>query len=123
MSEPEGTAADFAAMLAGAPASSAPAAPEQRVEEPQEPSKQEADAAFGKALFGPKPDPLAVTLGLVRRGPERQEQETPAQDEAPPDFDGGVREPAPGSSDPEAEHNEFVLALLRNTPSGGGQQW
>jgi hypothetical protein len=39
MSEPEGTAADFAAMLAGG----TPAEP--NVEEPREPSKQEADAA------------------------------------------------------------------------------
>jgi hypothetical protein len=37
------------------------------------------------------------------------------------DFDGGVRESAPAPSDPEEEHNAFVLELLRESPHGGGE--
>ena len=35
-----------------------------------------------------------------------------ASDEPPADFDGGTREPAPPPSDPEAEHNSWLLDAI-----------
>jgi hypothetical protein len=39
--------------------------------------------------------------------------EDPAEPEGLPDFDGGVRESAPSSSNPESDHNELLLNLLQ----------
>lgn len=61
---------------------------------------------------------LASLFGLA---PANQPTAEPEQEPGPPDFDGGVREPAPGPSDPEAEHGEFLIEMLRNTTGGGGQ--
>jgi hypothetical protein len=33
--------------------------------------------------------------------------------DAEPDFDGGVREPAPEPEDPEQEHNELILRVIQ----------
>lgn len=57
---------------------------------------------------------LLVALGLAPAEPEQ------TTEEQPPDFDRGAREPAPGPSDPEAEHNEFLLDILRRAGQGGG---
>lgn len=35
----------------------------------------------------------------------------------PPSFDGGAREPAPESKNPEAAHNDFLLRALGRKPS------
>jgi hypothetical protein len=55
-------------------------------------------------------------------GHMQEESKEPAQPEGKVDFDGGVREPAL-TSDPEREHNEFVLRLFENTKLGGGGEW
>jgi hypothetical protein len=34
------------------------------------------------------------------------------------DFDGGVREPAPSSGNPESDHNELLLNLLQEHRGG-----
>jgi hypothetical protein len=49
--------------------------------------------------------------------------EPPSEPEGPPNFDGGVREPAPGPSDPEAEHNQTLLPLLQSRDLSGGGGW
>lgn len=64
---------------------------------------------------------LAELLGLVPANQPTAEPEP--EQEGPPDFDGGARETAPGPSDPEAEHNDFLIEALKNMPSGGGGQW
>jgi hypothetical protein len=40
-----------------------------------------------------------------------------------PDFDGGVREPAPLPSDPVRDHDELLLAWVRESHLGGGGGW
>jgi hypothetical protein len=52
-----------------------------------------------------------------------EESEEPQEPEGPPNFDGGVREPAPVPSDPEQEHNELVLDFLQAKQMEGGPGW
>jgi hypothetical protein len=64
------------------------------------------NAEFIRALFGggdPPPAPVE------------------ADPDAPPDFDAGVRETAPGpEADPAQAHNELVAGLLNPHDLGGG---
>jgi hypothetical protein len=38
--------------------------------------------------------------------------------DAPPDFDGGPRDPEPEPEDPEAAHNAFMVALVQQANAG-----
>ncbi len=58
---------------------------------------------------------LLRALGLT-------EGSEPTEPESPPDFDGGVREPFL-ASDPEKDHNAFLVKLFENTKLGGGGEW
>jgi hypothetical protein len=51
-----------------------------------------------------------AVLGALHPGIFGNEEPSP-DPEGPPNFDGGVREPAPGPSDPVAEHNDLVADL------------
>jgi hypothetical protein len=52
-----------------------------------------------------------AVLGALHPGMFESES-PPAEAEGPPDFDGGVRKPAPGPSDPAAEHSEMIADLF-----------
>jgi hypothetical protein len=58
------------------------------------PTSLEEKQAFARALFGGQPDP------------------EPADPDAPPDFDGGVRHTAPGAENPEQAHNQLIAGLF-----------
>lgn len=38
--------------------------------------------------------------------------------DAPPDFDGGPRDPEPAAEDPEADHNALLMALVQRANGG-----
>jgi hypothetical protein len=54
----------------------------------------------------------AQIVGTLHSVPEERAGDEPDPG-VPVDFDGGVREPAPPPSDPEAEHNQLVANLTR----------
>jgi hypothetical protein len=56
---------------------------------------------------------LLESLGLV------QSEEPTEPEGGPPDFDGGVREPAPSQSNPVQDHDEWVVNLLQEHRGGG----
>jgi hypothetical protein len=60
---------------------------------------------------------VAELFGLV---PADQPNPEPEEERGPPEFDGGVREPAPVPSDPEADHNALLAELFRQSSGGGG---
>jgi hypothetical protein len=60
------------------------------------PTSLEEKQAFARALFGGQPDP----------------EPTEADPDAPPDFDGGVKQPAPSDTDPAVAHNNLIANLL-----------
>jgi len=51
------------------------------------------------------------------------DEPAPVTDGDAPDFDGGVRNTAPGPTNPVSDHDELLGELLRNLPTGGGGQW
>jgi hypothetical protein len=56
----------------------------------------EENQAFARALFGGAQPPAA-------EGPT----------DAPPDFDGGPRDTAPGPDNPEHDHNQLIAELFK----------
>jgi hypothetical protein len=61
-----------------------------------------------------------LSLGLVPSEESTEESE----DDAPVDFDGGAREPAPPEPDAEADHNATILEAIQNRPRRGGRgEW
>jgi hypothetical protein len=70
-------------------------------------------------LFGLDPDPDAppadpAPTGLEWMGgvPFPATDTPPPDDDGTPDFDGGVRQPAPAPDEPEKDHDELVRSLL-----------
>jgi hypothetical protein len=59
-------------------------------------------------------------IAFLRRLGLLGEEPTDAEEDSPPDFDGGVRETPPLPSDPVAEHNATILEYLRTTQGRGG---
>ena len=43
----------------------------------------------------------------------------PAEPEGPPNFDGGVREPAPTRGNPETDHNALIVQLFQDHRGAG----
>ena len=68
------------------------------------PTSLEEKQAFARALFGGQPEP------------------EPADPDAPPDFDAGVRDTAPAPEDPEQAHNALMLALVQRANGGNLEQ-
>jgi hypothetical protein len=70
-----------------------------------------------------------VRLGLAQPGPEPMDLAEGVDGEQDvnrePDFDAGVREPAPLPTDPAADHNEVVHELLaaKEIRRGGAWGW
>ena len=67
-------------------------------------------------------DKVERNRALLRALGHVEEPETPPQPEVPPNYDGGAREPFL-ASDPEQEHNDFLLTLFQNTKLRGGGEW
>ena len=72
------------------------------------------------ALTGHAERKAQATARLIGVGSEEPEKD----EEGPPGFDGGAREPAPAPPDPKADHDALVVEYLRTLPpAGGGDGW
>ena len=62
---------------------------------------------------------------LLFGSPAEDATTEPEQTDATPNFDGGVREPAPAPVDPYETHNAFMVGLIQQLPtnSGAGGEW
>jgi hypothetical protein len=62
----------------------------------------------------PPADPAPTGLEWMAGVPfAASEQPPPPDDDTPPDFDAGVRDPAPAPDDPEGDHTTLVADMLR----------